>query len=142
MYTQFFQAIQDIDYIVQRNWDNLPKSCEVDEHKDIDLFVNENERAILEDIIAAFYLKNTIIDVRSQRDLYYPEEIGYDLLKFPRIFNGFIKIPNKQSHFISLYYHNVVHKKDNPYDEKLKEIFLSAYSPIRCIDKGVGYYIT
>lgn len=139
MYANFFEAIKDLNYVVQRNWDNLPESCEVDGHNDIDLFVSETDRSKLEYIVECFNLSN-MVDIRSEKDCYYTIEIGAALLASYLMYNK-IKIPVPVAHFLSLCYHSLVHKKDNPYEKKLKEVFLDIYKPIQCIDKGVGYYV-
>ena len=46
-----------------------------------------------------------------------------------------------EAYFNALYYHNLVHKEYDAYSKELERIFLSAYPPVRCTDKGVGYYV-
>lgn len=124
------KQIQHLDYVVQRNWQGEA------EHDDLDLFVS------LEDVdeMLAIVDGDPLIDVRFPGDGYYPVAIERHLLTEPDECNGW-KIPNPFAHFISLYYHNAVHKKDNPYGEKLKTLFLEVFPPVRPDDKGVGYFV-
>lgn len=130
------KAISHLNYVVQRNWDFLPESMIVGNHDDLDLFVSDEDRAELELLIKGYEK----IDCRSPQDNYYPQEISEELLSDRIKFNDFW-IPNNYAHFFSLFYHNAVHKKDNPYGEKLKELFLEEFPPVRCTDGGVGYYV-
>ena len=130
------EQIKHLNYVVQRNWDNLPESMIVGNHDDLDLFVSDKDRAELELLIKGY----DKIDCRSPQDNYYPQKIAKNMLLDRKRFGGFW-ILSPQVHFMSLYYHNAVHKKDNPYGEKLKEIFLESFKPIKCTDGGVGYYV-
>ncbi len=130
----FFEEILELDYVVQRNWEELPF---VSENDDVDLFVSEKERSLLK-IIAEKY--NTKIDVRSIEDGYYPPKICEMLLRNKRGHNGFY-IPSKEAYFISLFYHAHVQKKDKKYHRELKRAFLDWIPPTRPEDKGVGYFI-
>jgi len=138
--TRFFQDIQHLNYVVQRNWDNLPDSFIVGEHEDLDLFVSEGDKEELLRILETYPNIKAVTDVRSLSDNYYPERIA-NLLLFESVKHYEVSVPNPLAHFISLYYHNAVHKKGNPYGKKLKELFLKSFEPVRCVDKGVGYYV-
>ncbi len=129
------KTISHLNYVVQRNWDNLPDSYEVDGHNDLDLFVSEEDREELE-----FAIRNDEnVDVRSPMDCYYSNAISALILQNRRVHGGFW-IPSQNAHFVSLFYHNAVHKNDNPYGEKLKKIFYESHPPQQCTDKGVGFY--
>lgn len=136
MWAELAKKIEHLNYVVQRNWANLPKSCEVGTHKDLDLFVSEEDRPELEEILQDYPL----VDCRSKSDHYYPEEIGDMLLVGRRKFNGFW-IPDSFYYFTALYYHNAVHKQGDPYKDELRQAFLEAYPPQKCTDEGVGYYV-
>jgi hypothetical protein len=125
------ELISHIDYVVQRNWDFPP------EHDDIDLFTSNEEKQELIYLTRDFPIK---VDVRSPEDLYYPDEVNDLMLVGKREANGF-KIPSAKASFLALYYHNLVHKKDNPYGDKLGEMFLEWMPPVKCTDNGVGYYV-
>lgn len=134
MWERFLSEIRDTKYVVQRNWEHLPESTE--KHNDLDIFVCEEDRHFVE----ALSKNYPMIDVRYPGDGYYPPEIEKLLLEDRRELNGFW-IPSEKAHFLSLYYHNLVHKQNDPYCEELKEIFLSWMPPTRCIDQGVGYFV-
>lgn len=137
MFKDLAEKIKHLNYVVQRNWDNLPQSCEVGEHKDLDLFVSEEDRDELVTHLESYY---ELVDVRSPRDDYYPKAIADQLLASHRWHGGF-RIPSEGTAFIALYYHNLVHKDGDPYKYELEELFLEAYPPVQCADHGVGYYI-
>ena len=127
--------IKHLNYVVQRNWQNLPHSYSVDGHNDLDLFVSEADRAELEGIVGL----DDEVDIRSATDSYYPDEINEMLLENRRTHGGFF-VPSKRSYFLSLYYHDIIHKQDNPYKAELKRAFLDLYPAVKCIDDGVGFY--
>lgn len=125
------EEIKHLDYVVQRNWDGLPD----DMGGDLDIFVSNKDFPELS-LIADKYWPE-LIDIRQPGDGYYPQEIEVELLKDVRFHHGF-KIPSKRAHFLSLYYHNAVHK-DHKYDEYLRDCFLTCFNPTRPEDKGVNY---
>jgi len=135
---KFLIEIRGLHYVVQRNWENLPDGI-TKEHPDIDLFVSEKDKKKLLSVIKKY--PEFPADVRSPQDNYYPFEIGIALLTNRIIKEGLFWVPNPKAHFLSLYYHNLVHKENNPYGKDLEKIFKKAYPPVRCIDQGVGYYI-
>lgn len=137
MLEQLAKDLSGFSYVIQRNWDNLPRDYKVDGHEDIDIFVHEDDRNALEQAIAP-YREHIPIDVRSERDNYYPPNVAILMLEAPKEYNGFY-VPNEFAHFISLYYHNMVHKKDNPYGKKLNQLFAQIYRPVKCTDQGVEF---
>lgn len=130
------ERLQPYTYVVQRNWHNLPESIEVNGHGDLDLYCTDEDVNEIRLIIRELPL----VDVRSPMDNYYPEELGKKLLENRRMHGGFY-IPNTEAYFNALYYHNAVHKQNDPYKEELRETFLSIYPPVRPDDPGVGYYL-
>lgn len=134
MWGDLLKAIDSFNYVVQRNWKSLPESTP--QHNDLDLFVSYEDYQEVLLLSKAF----PFVDVRTEGDGYYPEEIERELLTDRRRFNDFW-IPSPKAHFLSLYYHNLVHKENDPYKDELKELFLEVYKPLRCVDTGVGYYI-
>lgn len=106
------ESIKHLEYVVQRNWENLPYSIGVEGHEDLDLFCSDEDRAELELLTHEYPL----VDVRSPMDDYYPEEIA-DMLLVTRFQYEEFFIPTPIAHFLALYYHNAVHKKDNPYGD-------------------------
>ena len=138
MIESFLKEIQDLNYVVQRNWNNLPGSMEVDGHTDLDLFCSDDDKPkIVEKILKYPQLD---IDVRSYEDNYYPEVLAHFILSERKRLKELFYVPNPQTHFAILYYHNLVHKNDNPYGEKLGKLFLKMFPTVRCVDPGVGYY--
>jgi|14_taG_2_1085336.scaffolds.fasta_scaffold50969_2 hypothetical protein len=134
MWQSFLEKIEGLNYVVQRNWDYLPERTET--HDDIDIFVSLEDK----DEMLFFAEHYDFVDVRFPGDGYYPKEIEEKLLTDRREYNGFW-IPSKEAHFLALYYHNLVHKQDNPYGDHLESLFLEWCKPTRCVDEGVGYYV-
>ena len=129
------KSLEDLNYVVQRNWRNLPESMVVDNHDDLDLFCSERDRDKIEEIIK----DQPLIDVRSARDDYYPKDIGNALLQDTQEYGGF-KIPNEVSYLLALQYHNYVHKENDPYGGEIRRTFLKLFPPVKCKDEGVGFY--
>ena len=121
---RFLIEIRDLHYVVQRHWGNLPNGF-VKGHLDIDLFVSGRDYEKL--LIIAKKYPEIPIDVRSPGDGYYPFDIGIALLTNRLLKERIFWVPNPKAHFLSLYYHNLVHKENNPYGKKLEEIFREAY---------------
>lgn len=123
--------IAHLRYVVTRNWEQLPHIS--DEHPDLDIFVAGEDYEEMLSLAEPYY------DVRTQGDGYYPKYIEEKLLDVPREYKGF-KVPGPEAYFLSLYYHNAVHKKGDPYGERLRDIFLSWINPTRPFDAGVNFY--
>lgn len=133
------ERLYDIEYVVLRNWKDLPDSLGESGHEDLDLFVTEGDRGKLMQVLTEFDQRDKV-DVWGPNDGYFPQTIAQYITRISRLFEGF-KIPSKVFYFESLYYHNAVHKEDSPYDKELKRAFLDAYPPMMCTDKGVGHYV-
>lgn len=135
MFREFLEEIKDFNYVVQRNWEELPQGDT--DHPDLDIFVSLDDFNAV-DLISKNY---QFIDVRTEGDGYYPPKIEEMLLDGKtKCLKGY-PIPNTFAHFMSLYYHNMVHKEDDPYKEKLEGLFKELYGVTKCIDEGVGYYV-
>lgn len=132
---QLLQAIKPLNYVVQRNFEKLPE----DMQGDLDVFVSKKDFPVLDRIVDLFD-NPELVDIRTPGDGYYPPEIEKELLRDVREVNG-VKVPNPKAHFLSLYYHNAVHKKEDKYSEKLKELFKEWIKPIKPADEGVGYHV-
>lgn len=121
---QVFQYMNDIDYeyIVLRNWENLPESVELGDHSDLDILVRSYEQffeifpeAKLEFPSPRVRVKLPIgdtfiyIDVRYISDGYYPADFQQAILS-TREYNpkGFWT-PNPIHHRLALAYHAVHH---------------------------------
>lgn len=126
--------IQGLRYVVMRNWEKMPPDG------DIDFFVHPDDKKDLEDACVRHLGDSRWYDIRTVGDHYFHPSIERQLLEeSPRRYNGF-KIPNRRAHFLSLYYHGVVHKGDDRYNETLKQIFWDWLRPMPPDDKGVGYH--
>lgn len=128
--------ILKLEYVVQRNWENLPVSVEVDGHDDLDLFVSENDKDALLEILKKY--PEIHVDVRAPSDNYYPRDIALHLLENRRNTNGFW-IPSLMMSFLAIYYHNLVHKQNNPYGPRLERMFLKIFPAVKPNDPGIGY---
>jgi len=130
---ELLKALAPFNYVVQRNWQDLP---DLDpDHPDLDLFVAEED---YNDCLLVTQ-EYGFIDLRHPSDGYYPPYISQLMLIDRREHNGWA-IPNKKAYFLSLYYHDAVHKKDNPYKTELRRAFLDWINPTEPDDKGVNYY--
>lgn len=127
---QFFSYLNDIDfqYVVLRNWENLPDSVELGDHSDLDLLVYDfnHWREVFPDAKAEFPLprvrfKITVddtyiyADIRSLGDGYYPADFQQAILD-TREWNpkGFFT-PDPLHHRLALAYHVAHHKGSNTY---------------------------
>lgn len=135
---EFFKEIHNFNYVVQRNWDNLPRDYVVDGHDDLDLFATDDDKHRIESVLQKY--PEIHCDVRSPEDNYYPKEMSEMLLKYRVEVNAEFFILQPEVAFLVLYYHNLIHKQDNPYGKKLNEMFKLMFPPVRCKDLGVGFY--
>ena len=142
---EFLKEIYEFEYVVMRNFENLPESYEVGDHKDLDIFCSDLAKTRMREI--ALKYPDIPIDIFSPEDDYYPETISEMILedrgtisyKHGGVFDV-VYIPNRRVHFFSLYYHNSVHKENGTYGKELEQLFLKTFPPIKCKDEGVGYY--
>lgn len=133
----FFEEIHGFDYVVQRNWDNLPVDYAFDGHDDLDLFATDEDKRAIEVVLGRY--PEVRCDVRSPQDDYYPEDVSSMLLMGRMEKDGFW-IPAPLPAFFALYYHNLIHKQGNPYGKKLDDSFKAMFPPVRCKDAGVGFH--
>lgn len=161
---QFFSYLNDINfqYVVLRNWENLPESVELGDHSDLDLLVYDYAHflEIFPQAKAEFPyprvrykmpIGDTFIfmDVRHLGDGYYPADFEKAILD-TREWNpkGFYT-PNPIHFRVALVYHAVHHKNGNTYPthlgtmsikdglEALKDSNIGWVSPT---DKSVGTF--
>jgi hypothetical protein len=135
MSSSLAEQLHPYQYVVQRNWENLPESYEVDGHGDLDLFCSDEDRAAVELICRSHPIP---IDVRSPMDNYYPRALGTALLVNRRMYGGYW-IPAPIPAFLAIWYHNEFHKEGNPYGKRLRELFKDIATPVRPDDPGVHY---
>jgi hypothetical protein len=140
--SQLFNYLNDINfqYVVLRNWGNLPDSVEFGDHSDLDLLVYDIEhfKEVITDArqeypyprvrmkipIGTEYIFS---DIRHLGDGYYPVDFEKAMLD-TRVWNekGFWT-PDPLHHAIGLAYHAVHHKNENTYqrwlgDATIKEL--------------------
>jgi hypothetical protein len=129
----------NINYVVIRNWDNLPDNIGYGEHFDLDILTDEPEKIIqrwlLEKVqkhdesraqYKLFFLDESngptygYVDLRTTQDNYFPENISNEVLQEKVRFKNFYT-PSKSHHFLTLLYHALYHKSyiTNDYKEKL-----------------------
>lgn len=126
--------IEHLNYIVQRNWENLPNLIEG--HDDLDLLCADKDYDELVSFTRDWPYK---VDVRKVTDGYYPVALAYKAIQNCSLFNGF-KIPTEKYAFLLLYYHDLYHKKDRPYLGKLDKLFKEWIPPVEPQDRGVQIY--
>lgn len=132
---QFLSYMNDVDfeYVVLRNWENLPHNVTVGPHSDLDLLVYDYDhfleihgencevihglpRVQVKVFIGADYV---LCDVRHVGDNYYPIDFEVEILKNrERNERGFFT-PSPVMHRIALAYHAVHHKGINKYEKWL-----------------------
>lgn len=161
---QFFNYLNDINfqYVVLRNWANLPDSVELGDHSDLDLLVYDFNHflEIFPEAKSEFPFPRVrfkiaigdnyiFADIRHLSDGYYPADFEQAILD-TREWNpkGFWT-PNPVHFRVALAYHAVHHKNSNTYQEHLgassvkellevlKETNISWVAPT---DKSVGTF--
>jgi len=163
---QFFSYMHDVNfqYVVLRNFDNLPNDAQLGEHSDLDLLVYDFEHffelfpeARLVHKVPRVRTRIPIgesclyADVRSVGDDYYPESFQRAILR-SREWNdrGFFT-PDYACHTAALAYHAVHHKNDiaqeyrkylGPVtvDELLDSLKASSIGWVEPKDKSVGRF--
>ena len=125
--------IESLHYVLMRNLDTLPPEG------DLDLFVSSEDREMLETACLEELGDRRWFDIRTIGDGYYSSLIEENLLEKNDLYNGW-KVPTPEAHFLSLYYHQIIHKGDNRYDKKLRELFWNWVQPPMPTDEGVGFH--
>lgn len=161
---QFFSYMNDVsfDYVVLRNFENLPDSVEYGDHSDLDLLVYDfnHWKEIFPEAKAEFPLprvrfKVTIadtymfVDVRSIGDGYYPADFQQAILEHKEWNPRGFWTPSPLYHRLALAYHVVHHKNSNTYpnwlgDTTAKELLevlkKSSIGWVPPVDKSVGAF--
>jgi hypothetical protein len=123
-FDELFSFIKNLDtFIVLRNFENLPASCQLGPHSDIDILTSTPKefvrllnlkrasllpfRAIWRTPVADSFIN---MDIRSIQDGYYPTEIAQHLLNNKTINQNGIPIPLRKDYFYTLLYHALIHK--------------------------------
>lgn len=161
---QFFDYMNhiDFDYVVLRNFENLPDSVEYGDHSDLDLLVYDfyHWKEIFPDAHAEFPLprvrfkipiQDTFIfaDIRSVGDGYYPADFEQAILEYKEFNPKGFWTPSPLHHRLALAYHVVHHKNSNTYTNWLgdltsKELLVSLKKSsigwVPPVDKSVGAF--
>jgi hypothetical protein len=150
------------NYVVLRNWTNLPDSVELGDHSDLDLLVYDIDhwREIFPEAKSEFPFPRVrhkismgdnyiFADIRYVGDGYYPADFEQAILDTREWnTNGFFT-PNPIHHRVALAYHVVHHKNGNTYPEHLgnvtvKELLESLKQSnigwVAPLDKSVGTF--
>lgn len=123
---EMFHAIDDLSYVVIRNFDNLPESVKLGPHSDLDLlFASEYEavkfkqrtkaeKTFKEDYRVQHKVpigKDFILcDLRVIGDAYFPMSLCAIMIN-SRIRHKCFWIPSEPAHSVALAYHAHIHKK-------------------------------
>ena len=132
---QFFDFMNDVDfeYVVLRNFENLPYNVTVGPHSDLDLLVydfehfkeihgsNIQEVFPLPRVQHKLFVGNDYIlcDVRYVGDNYYPLDFEVEILKSRERNSRGFWTPNAYMHRVAIAYHAVHHKGVNKYEKWL-----------------------
>lgn len=131
---QFFSYMNDIDfnYVVLRNWDNLPYSVELGEHTDLDLLVYDLNHWLeifpqakreydAPRVRFKLPIDNSYIfcDIRMPGDGYYPLDFSLAILDSKEFNDKGFYTPNPMHFRLALAYHAVHHKNANTYPRYL-----------------------
>lgn len=122
---QLFYVLNDTcEYVVLRNFDDLPDIYEVGEHSDIDFLVKRrdvftricNANAVYRDKLRSKYeikvnQKSVYIDVRYVGDGYYDAGWETNILKTRILVTQCFYTPDEENYIYSLLYHGLVQKK-------------------------------
>lgn len=161
---QFFSYLNDISfqYVVLRNWENLPDSVELGDHSDLDLLVYDFNHflEVFPEAKAEFPYPRVrfklaigddyiFMDVRHIGDGYYPADFEQAVLDTREWNEKGFYTPNPIHFRMALVYHVVHHKNQNTYPthlgtmtvkeglEALKESNIGWVAPT---DKSVGTF--
>jgi hypothetical protein len=131
---QFFNYMNDINfqYVVLRNWSNLPDSVELGDHSDLDLLVYDYDhwKEIFPEAKSEFPYPRVrhkiaigdnyiFADIRHLGDGYYPADFEQAILDTREWNENGFYTPNAVHFRIALAYHAVHHKNHNTYPEHL-----------------------
>lgn len=130
--------IKGLDYVVMRNWKTMPPNG------DIDFFVDPWHYDQLKEACAKHLQDSKWFDIRTTGDKYFSPDVEHEMLYDRRLFRhddgATFWIPSAQAHFLSLYYHQLVHKGDHRYEKDLDLAFWDWMRPEEPSDAGVGFH--
>ena len=155
-----FCRMENLSYVVIRNFENLPDSVEMGKHSDLDLLfasrrdaeefvrITNAERTFKE----SYRVQHKVVigdsfilcDLRVTGDNYFPTDLSVEMVNSRKRLCCFW-IPQDVPYSYGLAYHAHIHKKHMKDDYKDRIIHnkyhvMSMYKPVRPNDKSVGFY--
>ncbi|MCP4651129.1 MAG: hypothetical protein GY853_13770 [PVC group bacterium] len=147
---EMFKSIRCLEYVVIRNYENLPESVEFGPHSDLDLLFadKENVKEFIR-ITSAVATKKEgyrvqhkvmvgdnfiLCDLRVVGDDYFPYELASSMIN-NRVWYRHFTVPSEQDHYAGLLYHALIHKK------RVSEDYMKRLGLKRPKDKSVGFHV-
>jgi hypothetical protein len=142
---QSWKSVEDIfyalnnccEYVIMRNYEELPEEIYVNEHNDIDILCDDsvecsyvlNAQKVFKEPYRVHYQtklldQNVYFDLRYLGDNYYCEKLELEMLKSRKLHEkGFYILP-KEEYFYTLLYHALIHKPQfsKEYQARLKSM--------------------
>ena len=121
-----------VNYVILRNFEELPEEFSSDIHKDIDIltdnamlmpYLTNGEKSPINDKISPLVKiggEIVLFDFRYPGDCYYDEKWSKNILNNRELHKNGFYVPGKEDYFYTLLYHAVFHKKKITDDYKLK----------------------
>jgi serine/threonine protein kinase len=134
-----------IEYVVLRNFENMPKNHILEDHADIDFLVRDVDQAVY--ITNAQHInkdrykiniasKYILVDFESVGDGLYDQKWQNHILKKRIFIKNILYVPHSEDFFYCLIYHVLFHKRyiANDYHYKIKQAYkkLNIYDYQKC----------
>ena len=138
LYEFFYVINSTLNYVVLRNFENLPDIPYGEKHPDIDflvknldeaVYIMQAEKVFKENFRVYYKLNvsgdNVYIDLRSVGDEYYDKNWQIEILNTRIFHEKKFYIPSNENYFFTLVYHVLIHKIEisSDYYHKIAEIF-------------------
>ena len=132
----FYVLNSTVNYVVLRNFEDLPEKFHNYEHNDIDFmtddflripYITNGGKSPYNDIFPSIVKigeKKIPFHFEHPRDGNYDEKWAKDILKRRVLYQGFY-VPSKEDYFYSLFYHAVFHQRDISDEYKNKLMYLA-----------------
>ncbi len=131
----FYVLNSTTNYVILRNFEELPEKYPIYEHNDIDVltddylripYITNGGKSAFNDEFPPFVkIGDTSIkfDFGYPGDYYYDEKWAHDILKRRVLYHGFY-VPSTEDYFYTLFYHTVFHQGQisNEYKNKLSNL--------------------
>ena len=141
----FYVMNGTVEYVILRNFENLPNNNFSKDHEDIDFLVRDIDQAVYVTNAEKLYKKrykinvsgkDILIDFENVGDNYYDQRWQNHILKKKKLLNNCFYVPELEDYFYSLIYHVLFHKTyiATDYHNKINEIYkrLSIYDLDKC----------